>query len=139
MPTYLRVPSMIIVGFQLYYTPPSFRMTEEEKQEAKDQLKALHQAYSDISQQCSDAQTPSTDKAKVLDAPQLQKRKNSSPCEKCTAVPDCMTNRISTAWYGIFRCHHFAQSPNHIPAIKVPKLCECAWIGCSIGVSSVDT
>uniref|UniRef100_A0A8C7UBW6 Dystonin n=1 Tax=Oncorhynchus mykiss TaxID=8022 RepID=A0A8C7UBW6_ONCMY len=37
-----------------------FLMTEDEKQEAKEQLKSLHQAYSDLSQQCSD-QTPSTD------------------------------------------------------------------------------
>lgn len=41
-------------------------MTEEEKQEAKEQLKALHQAYNDLSQECADAQMPSTDKAKVL-------------------------------------------------------------------------
>jgi hypothetical protein len=33
-------------------------MTEEEKLEAKEQLKSLHQAYSDLTQQCSD-QTPS--------------------------------------------------------------------------------
>uniref|UniRef100_A0A672SPX3 Dystonin n=1 Tax=Sinocyclocheilus grahami TaxID=75366 RepID=A0A672SPX3_SINGR len=31
------------------------RMTEEEKQEAKEQLKCLHQAYSELSQQCADA------------------------------------------------------------------------------------
>uniref|UniRef100_A0A4W5PTW8 Dystonin n=1 Tax=Hucho hucho TaxID=62062 RepID=A0A4W5PTW8_9TELE len=39
-------------------------MTEEEKQEAKEQLKSLHQAYSDLSQQCSD-QTPSAEQFRM--------------------------------------------------------------------------
>lgn len=30
-------------------------MTEEEKQEAKEQLKSLNQAYSELSQHCADA------------------------------------------------------------------------------------
>lgn len=30
-------------------------MTEEEKQEKKEHLKSLHQAYSELSQQCEDA------------------------------------------------------------------------------------
>eukprot|EP00063_Salmo_salar_P094881 XP_014069716.1 PREDICTED: dystonin-like isoform X19 [Salmo salar] len=47
---------------QLMLTKHSDKMTEDEKQEAKEQLKSLHQAYSDLSQQCSD-QTPSTEQA----------------------------------------------------------------------------
>ncbi|KAM9412367.1 dystonin isoform 9-T9 [Salvelinus alpinus] len=43
---------------QLMLSKHSDKMTEEEKQEAKEQLKSLHQAYSDLAQQCSD-QTPS--------------------------------------------------------------------------------
>ncbi|XP_062375938.1 dystonin [Sardina pilchardus] len=49
---------------QLMLTKHSDKMTEEEKQEAEEQLKALQQAYNDLSQQCTDAQAPSTDKAK---------------------------------------------------------------------------
>uniref|UniRef100_A0A8C7LGL6 Dystonin n=1 Tax=Oncorhynchus kisutch TaxID=8019 RepID=A0A8C7LGL6_ONCKI len=40
------------------------RMTEEEKLEAKEQLKSLHQAYSDLTQQCSD-QTPSAEQFRM--------------------------------------------------------------------------
>ncbi|XP_045566332.1 dystonin isoform X31 [Salmo salar] len=55
---------------QLMLSKHSDKMTEEEKQEAKEQLKSLHQAYSDLAQQCSD-QTPSAeqymeDKEKVF-------------------------------------------------------------------------
>ncbi|KAK6301543.1 hypothetical protein J4Q44_G00275960 [Coregonus suidteri] len=49
---------------QLMLTKHSDKMTEEEKQEAKEQLKSLHQAYSDLSQQCSD-QTPSAEQYMV--------------------------------------------------------------------------
>ncbi|XP_064173955.1 dystonin isoform X26 [Anguilla rostrata] len=42
---------------QLLLTKHSDKMTENEKQEAKEQLKSLHQAYSELSQQCAD-QTP---------------------------------------------------------------------------------
>uniref|UniRef100_A0A8C8EUI9 Dystonin n=1 Tax=Oncorhynchus tshawytscha TaxID=74940 RepID=A0A8C8EUI9_ONCTS len=42
----------------------SFEMTEEEKLEAKEQLKSLHQAYSDLTQQCSD-QTPSAEQFRM--------------------------------------------------------------------------
>ncbi|XP_071265283.1 microtubule-actin cross-linking factor 1-like isoform X26 [Salvelinus alpinus] len=45
---------------QLMLSKHSDKMTEEEKQEAKEQLKSLHQAYSDLAQQCSD-QTPSAE------------------------------------------------------------------------------
>ncbi|XP_045078903.1 LOW QUALITY PROTEIN: dystonin [Coregonus clupeaformis] len=45
---------------QLMLSKHSDKMTEEEKQEAKEQLKSLHQAFSDLSQQFSD-QTPSTE------------------------------------------------------------------------------
>ncbi|KAJ8248180.1 hypothetical protein GJAV_G00239220 [Gymnothorax javanicus] len=44
---------------QLLLTKHSDKMTEKEKQETKDQLKSLHQAYSELSQKCSE-QTPST-------------------------------------------------------------------------------
>ncbi|XP_056116139.1 dystonin isoform X1 [Rhinichthys klamathensis goyatoka] len=47
---------------QLMLTKHSDKMTEEEKQEAKEQLKSLHQAYSELSQQCADA-TSSADQA----------------------------------------------------------------------------
>ncbi|XP_064858706.1 dystonin-like isoform X10 [Oncorhynchus nerka] len=55
---------------QLMLSKHSDKMTEEEKLEAKEQLKSLHQAYSDLTQQCSD-QTPSAEqdmeeKQKVL-------------------------------------------------------------------------
>ncbi|KTF96961.1 hypothetical protein cypCar_00005784 [Cyprinus carpio] len=40
---------------QLLLTKHSDKMTEEEKQEAKEQLKSLNQAYSELSQQCADA------------------------------------------------------------------------------------
>ncbi|KAL1263492.1 hypothetical protein QQF64_006231, partial [Cirrhinus molitorella] len=40
---------------QLMLTKHSDKMTEKEKQEAKEQLKSLHQAYSELSQQCADA------------------------------------------------------------------------------------
>ncbi|XP_067278514.1 dystonin isoform X3 [Pseudorasbora parva] len=49
---------------QLMLTKHSDKMTEEEKQEAKEQLKSLHQAYSELSQQCADA-TSSADQAAV--------------------------------------------------------------------------
>ncbi|XP_039546384.1 dystonin isoform X5 [Pimephales promelas] len=49
---------------QLILTKHSDKMTEEEKQEAKEQLKSLHQAYSELSQQCADA-TSSADQAAV--------------------------------------------------------------------------
>uniref|UniRef100_A0A8C8ESR7 Dystonin n=1 Tax=Oncorhynchus tshawytscha TaxID=74940 RepID=A0A8C8ESR7_ONCTS len=45
---------------QLMLSKHSDKMTEEEKLEAKEQLKSLHQAYSDLTQQCSD-QTPSAE------------------------------------------------------------------------------
>ncbi|XP_038830544.1 dystonin [Salvelinus namaycush] len=45
---------------QLMLSKHSDKMTEEEKQEAKEQLKSLHQAYSDLAQHCSD-QTPSAE------------------------------------------------------------------------------
>lgn len=35
----------------------SFRMTEEEREKAQEQLKALNQAYSELSQHCSDQTT----------------------------------------------------------------------------------
>lgn len=35
----------------------SHRMTEEEREKAQEQLKALNQAYSELSQQCSDQTT----------------------------------------------------------------------------------
>ncbi|XP_059422809.1 dystonin-like [Carassius carassius] len=40
---------------QLMLTKHSDNMTEEEKQEAEEQLKSLRQAYSELSQQCADA------------------------------------------------------------------------------------
>ncbi|KAF4105424.1 hypothetical protein G5714_013086 [Onychostoma macrolepis] len=49
---------------QLMLTKHSDKMTEEEKQEAKEQLKSLHQAYSELSQQCADAAS-SADQAAV--------------------------------------------------------------------------
>ncbi|XP_016332649.1 dystonin isoform X8 [Sinocyclocheilus anshuiensis] len=49
---------------QLMLTKHCDKMTEEEKQEAKEQLKSLHQAYSELSQQCSDAAS-SADQAAV--------------------------------------------------------------------------
>lgn len=39
------------------------RMTEAEKQVAKEQLKSLHQAYNELSQQCADA-TSSADQVR---------------------------------------------------------------------------
>ncbi|XDV50937.1 hypothetical protein PO909_019905 [Leuciscus waleckii] len=47
---------------QLMLTKHSDKMTEEEKQVAKEQLKSLHQAYNELSQQCADA-TSSADQA----------------------------------------------------------------------------
>lgn len=41
------------------------RMTEEEKHEAKEQLKTLHQAYSELSKLCTD-QTSLTDQVIIL-------------------------------------------------------------------------
>lgn len=35
----------------------SYRMTEEEREKAQEQLKALNQAYNELSQQCSDQKT----------------------------------------------------------------------------------
>lgn len=35
----------------------SYRMTEEEREKAQEQLKALNQAYSELSQSCSDQTT----------------------------------------------------------------------------------
>ncbi|XP_055745840.1 dystonin-like isoform X11 [Salvelinus fontinalis] len=49
---------------QLMLSKHSDKMTEEEKQEAKEQLKSLHQAYSDLAQHCSD-QTPSAEQAQL--------------------------------------------------------------------------
>ncbi|XDV50941.1 hypothetical protein PO909_019905 [Leuciscus waleckii] len=49
---------------QLMLTKHSDKMTEEEKQVAKEQLKSLHQAYNELSQQCADA-TSSADQAAV--------------------------------------------------------------------------
>ncbi|XP_073776575.1 dystonin isoform X31 [Danio rerio] len=49
---------------QLMLTKHSDKMTEEEKKEAKEQLASLHQAYSEISQQCADV-TSSADQAAV--------------------------------------------------------------------------
>ncbi|XP_051503373.1 dystonin-like [Myxocyprinus asiaticus] len=49
---------------QLMLTKHSDKMTEEEKQETKEQLKSLHQAYSEISQQCAEAAS-SDDQAAV--------------------------------------------------------------------------
>ncbi|XP_042592002.1 dystonin isoform X20 [Cyprinus carpio] len=49
---------------QLLLTKHSDKMTEEEKQEAKEQLKSLNQAYSELSQQCADAAS-SADQAAV--------------------------------------------------------------------------
>lgn len=40
-------------------------MTEDEKQETKEQLKSLHQAYSELSQQCAD-QTPTAEQVNYL-------------------------------------------------------------------------
>uniref|UniRef100_A0A3P8YZI6 Dystonin n=1 Tax=Esox lucius TaxID=8010 RepID=A0A3P8YZI6_ESOLU len=45
---------------QLLLTKHSDKMTEEEKHEAKEQLKSLQQAYSELSQHCAE-QTPSAD------------------------------------------------------------------------------
>ncbi|KAJ8377714.1 hypothetical protein AAFF_G00254480 [Aldrovandia affinis] len=45
---------------QLMLTKHSDKMTEDEKQETKEQLKSLHQAYSELSQQCAD-QTPTAE------------------------------------------------------------------------------
>ncbi|XP_066534474.1 dystonin [Hoplias malabaricus] len=47
---------------QLLLTKHSDKMTEEEKRETKEQLKSLHQAYSELSQQSGD-QAPSAEKA----------------------------------------------------------------------------
>ncbi|XP_048061846.1 dystonin isoform X4 [Megalobrama amblycephala] len=47
---------------QLMLTKHSDKMTEEEKQEAKEQLRSLQQAYTELSQQCADA-TSSADQA----------------------------------------------------------------------------
>ncbi|XP_059374124.1 dystonin-like isoform X2 [Carassius carassius] len=49
---------------QLILTKHSDKMTEEEKQEAKEQLNSLHQAYSELSQQCADTAS-SADQAVV--------------------------------------------------------------------------
>ncbi|XP_036402094.1 LOW QUALITY PROTEIN: dystonin [Megalops cyprinoides] len=45
---------------QLILTKHSDKMTEEEKQVTKEQLKSLHQAYSELSKQCAD-QTPAAE------------------------------------------------------------------------------
>uniref|UniRef100_A0A9J7XC50 Dystonin n=1 Tax=Cyprinus carpio carpio TaxID=630221 RepID=A0A9J7XC50_CYPCA len=51
---------------QLMLTKHSDKMTEEEKQEAKEQLKSLHQAYSELSQQCADAASSADQALKVI-------------------------------------------------------------------------
>ncbi|KAI1894734.1 hypothetical protein AGOR_G00118800 [Albula goreensis] len=45
---------------QLMLTKHSDKMTEDEKKETKEQLKSLHQAYSELTQQCAE-QTPSAE------------------------------------------------------------------------------
>ncbi|KAL0964650.1 hypothetical protein UPYG_G00327030 [Umbra pygmaea] len=61
----------------------SDKMTEEEKQEAKEQLKLLHQAYSELSQQCADHK-PSADQS------MLEKQKEFS--DKMQDLCDNLTN-----------------------------------------------
>ncbi|XP_030626347.1 dystonin [Chanos chanos] len=57
---------------QMLLTKHSDKMTEEEKQETKEQLKSLHQAYSELSKQCADqmptAEQTATEKHKELSA-----------------------------------------------------------------------
>lgn len=43
----------------------SFRMTEDEREEAQEQLKALNQAYNELSQNCSD-QTNSAEEVRCF-------------------------------------------------------------------------
>ncbi|XP_016373036.1 dystonin-like [Sinocyclocheilus rhinocerous] len=51
---------------QLMLTKHSDKMTEEEKQEGKEQLKSLHQAYSELSQQCADAASSADQALQVI-------------------------------------------------------------------------
>ncbi|XP_042591989.1 dystonin isoform X8 [Cyprinus carpio] len=51
---------------QLLLTKHSDKMTEEEKQEAKEQLKSLNQAYSELSQQCADAASSADQALQVI-------------------------------------------------------------------------
>ncbi|XP_031691313.1 dystonin isoform X2 [Oncorhynchus kisutch] len=80
---------------QLMLTKHSDKMTEDEKQEAKEQLKSLHQAYSDLSQQCSD-QTPSTEQCLV------EKQKEFSDklqelCDNLTNTENCLIGQQQQA------------------------------------------
>ncbi|KAJ8359996.1 hypothetical protein SKAU_G00165210 [Synaphobranchus kaupii] len=50
---------------QLMLTKHSDKMTENEKQETKEQLKSLHQAYSELSQQCAE-QTPTAQQSAAV-------------------------------------------------------------------------
>ncbi|XP_024244049.1 dystonin isoform X6 [Oncorhynchus tshawytscha] len=68
---------------QLMLSKHSDKMTEEEKLEAKEQLKSLHQAYSDLTQQCSD-QTPS--------AEQYMEEKQKVFSDKLQELCDNLTN-----------------------------------------------
>ncbi|XP_019902781.3 dystonin isoform X25 [Esox lucius] len=68
---------------QLLLTKHSDKMTEEEKHEAKEQLKSLQQAYSELSQHCAE-QTPSADQC------MLEKQKELS--DKLQELCDNLTN-----------------------------------------------
>lgn len=49
----------------------SYRMTEEEREKAQEQLKALNQAYNDLSQQCLE-QTTSAEEVGHWAAPSIE-------------------------------------------------------------------
>lgn len=52
----MQIPLSTIKTLSLIVCLP-YRMTEEEREKAQEQLKALNQAYSELSQQCSDQAT----------------------------------------------------------------------------------
>ncbi|KAG7462800.1 hypothetical protein MATL_G00188590 [Megalops atlanticus] len=66
---------------QLILTKHSDKMTEEEKQVTKEQLKSLHQAYSELSKQCAD-QTPAAEQS----AAEKQKEYSEKLQELCDSL-----------------------------------------------------
>uniref|UniRef100_A0A8C1VKP3 Dystonin n=1 Tax=Cyprinus carpio TaxID=7962 RepID=A0A8C1VKP3_CYPCA len=71
---------------QLMLTKHSDKMTEEEKQEAKEQLKSLHQAYSELSQQCADAASSADQEAfkhKLVDDTVRKQLQELNETKKC--------------------------------------------------------
>lgn len=88
---------MLYVVSQKGFLLPFNRMTEEEKQEAKEQLRSLHQAYSELSQQCADA-TSSADQVRYsATANQMVVIYGHYCVQSVNFLSNCMTNIVLTA------------------------------------------